>query len=306
MTYPVASLTLDSARSYVMQGAPFTQGTVSSIPIGGNICLKGFLLPILLLVVIIVTVVIVTVILVVVIAAIVGVVIVVTIIGSGGGVVDLTGNEDPIDKDVDSGVSASEVLVSLVGGAIGACSGGIEIEQQGDDVASWWPWNVFWVLVSCYGDVLEVIGRSIGMRCWDTLARIRRIFLDGYGVLVVRTVDDAISDEILDDLLKREFNKQHHLKDDKGKGPMKDDKGKGPLTGSSSNTYQDKLRSSSKDVQVDVGASAGSLTLCNDLKNGGNKALFFDGLTYNKVVNYRLKWKLHNKNMIKKMTDNGM
>nr|GEZ08133.1 hypothetical protein [Tanacetum cinerariifolium] len=31
-----------------------------------------------------------------------------------------------------------------------------EIEQQGDDVASWWLWNVFKVLVSCYGDVMEV------------------------------------------------------------------------------------------------------------------------------------------------------
>nr|GEY11961.1 hypothetical protein [Tanacetum cinerariifolium] len=81
MTYPVASLTVDSARSYVMHGTPFTQGTISIIPIGGNISLEGFLLPILLLVMIIVTVVIVAVILVVVIVAIVGVVIVVTIIG---------------------------------------------------------------------------------------------------------------------------------------------------------------------------------------------------------------------------------
>ncbi|GKC21470.1 hypothetical protein Tco_1023620 [Tanacetum coccineum] len=32
------------------------------------------------------------------------------------------------------------------------------MEQQGDDVASWWPWNVFEVLVSCYGDVMEVLG----------------------------------------------------------------------------------------------------------------------------------------------------
>nr|GFA59485.1 hypothetical protein [Tanacetum cinerariifolium] len=80
MTYPVASLTLDSARSYVMQGAPFTQGTISSIPVGGNISLEGFLLLILVLVVIIVTVVIVVVILVVVVVVIVGVVIIVTII----------------------------------------------------------------------------------------------------------------------------------------------------------------------------------------------------------------------------------
>nr|GEU69963.1 hypothetical protein [Tanacetum cinerariifolium] len=81
MTYPVASLTLDSARSYVMQGTPFTQGMISSIPIVGNISLEGFLFLIMLLVVIIVMVVIVAVILVIVIVAIVRVVIVVTIIG---------------------------------------------------------------------------------------------------------------------------------------------------------------------------------------------------------------------------------
>ncbi|GJU54959.1 hypothetical protein Tco_1228673 [Tanacetum coccineum] len=51
MTYPVASPTLDSAGSYVMQGAPFTQGTIPSIPIGGSISPEGFLPSILLLVV---------------------------------------------------------------------------------------------------------------------------------------------------------------------------------------------------------------------------------------------------------------
>ncbi|GJU60399.1 hypothetical protein Tco_1238165 [Tanacetum coccineum] len=50
MTYPVASPTLDSAGSYVMQGAPFTQGTIPSIPIGGSISPEGFLPSILLLV----------------------------------------------------------------------------------------------------------------------------------------------------------------------------------------------------------------------------------------------------------------
>nr|GFC98245.1 hypothetical protein [Tanacetum cinerariifolium] len=80
MTYPVASPTLDSARSYMMHSAPFTQGTISSIPIGDSISPEGFLFPILLLVVIIVTVVIVAVILVVVIIVIVGVVIVVVTI----------------------------------------------------------------------------------------------------------------------------------------------------------------------------------------------------------------------------------
>ncbi|GKB04794.1 hypothetical protein Tco_0832989, partial [Tanacetum coccineum] len=63
-------------------GASFTQGTVSSIPIIGNISPKGFLPPILLLVVIIVMVVIVAVILVVVVVAIIGVVVVVSGVSS--------------------------------------------------------------------------------------------------------------------------------------------------------------------------------------------------------------------------------
>ncbi|GKG15958.1 hypothetical protein Tco_0358281, partial [Tanacetum coccineum] len=59
MTYSVASPTLDSAGSYVMQDAPFTQGTISSIPIDGSISPEGFLPSFLLLVVVIVTVVVV-------------------------------------------------------------------------------------------------------------------------------------------------------------------------------------------------------------------------------------------------------
>ncbi|GJS28519.1 RNA-directed DNA polymerase, eukaryota, reverse transcriptase zinc-binding domain protein [Tanacetum coccineum] len=59
MTYSVTSSTLDSTGSYVMQGAPFTQGMIPSIPIGGSISPEGFLPSILLLVVIIVTVVVV-------------------------------------------------------------------------------------------------------------------------------------------------------------------------------------------------------------------------------------------------------
>ncbi|GJY56616.1 hypothetical protein Tco_0455731 [Tanacetum coccineum] len=50
MTYPVTSSTLGNARSYVMQGASFTQGTISSKPIGGSISPEGFLSSILLLV----------------------------------------------------------------------------------------------------------------------------------------------------------------------------------------------------------------------------------------------------------------
>nr|GFA59558.1 hypothetical protein [Tanacetum cinerariifolium] len=80
MTYPVAILTLDSVRSYVMQGASFTHGIVSSIPISGSISPEGFLLPILLVVVIIIMVVIVAVILIVIVIAIAGGVIVVAII----------------------------------------------------------------------------------------------------------------------------------------------------------------------------------------------------------------------------------
>ncbi|GJS56215.1 hypothetical protein Tco_0629577 [Tanacetum coccineum] len=76
MTYPVASLTLNSARSYVMHGAPFTKVMISSIPIGGSISPEGFL-PSILLMVTMVTVVIVVVILVVIVVVIFGVVVVV-------------------------------------------------------------------------------------------------------------------------------------------------------------------------------------------------------------------------------------
>ncbi|GKA98277.1 hypothetical protein Tco_0826214 [Tanacetum coccineum] len=41
MTYYIACPTLDSAGSYVMQGAPFTQGTIPSISIGCSISPKG-------------------------------------------------------------------------------------------------------------------------------------------------------------------------------------------------------------------------------------------------------------------------
>ncbi|GKB35640.1 hypothetical protein Tco_0880582, partial [Tanacetum coccineum] len=81
MTYSIASPTLDSAGSYVMQGASFTQRTISSIPVGGSISSEGFLSSILLVMVIIVMVVIVVVILIVIVVAIVGVVIVVMIFG---------------------------------------------------------------------------------------------------------------------------------------------------------------------------------------------------------------------------------
>ncbi|GKA28192.1 hypothetical protein Tco_0714360, partial [Tanacetum coccineum] len=76
MTHLVASLTLDSARSCMMQGAFLTQGKASSIPTifscGGNISPEGFLPSILLLLVIIVAVIIVVV-MVVLVAVVVGV-----------------------------------------------------------------------------------------------------------------------------------------------------------------------------------------------------------------------------------------
>ncbi|GJU04120.1 hypothetical protein Tco_1114458 [Tanacetum coccineum] len=214
MTYPVVSSSLDSARSYMMQGALLAQGTVSSIPIGGSISPEGFLPSIVLLVVIIVTVLIVAVILVVVVIAIVGVVIVVVFIGivvvvvggvssifkllfviigvlrrimfyyllhqplsygwayafpqdkassvkditeileyktsrdrhgdnrmsdprgglvykdqiSGGGVVDLTGDEDPTDKDGDIGMGDSTGVSMSLGGEIS--SGGKKSQES--------------------------------------------------------------------------------------------------------------------------------------------------------------------------------
>nr|GEX05314.1 hypothetical protein [Tanacetum cinerariifolium] len=137
-----------SARSYVMQGASFTQGIVSSIPIGGSMSSRGFLPSILLLVVAMVAVVIVVVTVILVVIVVVKVVIVIidvvvvvgnppikasisfSVFGTMFGhktanswnlltsfswfkvpisiVVDLIGDEDPTNEDGDT-----EVLVSL-------------------------------------------------------------------------------------------------------------------------------------------------------------------------------------------------
>nr|GEW08085.1 hypothetical protein [Tanacetum cinerariifolium] len=76
VTHPVASLTLDSARSCMMHSAFLTQGTVSSIHIifswGDSIGPEGFWPSILLLTVIIVAVAIVVTVVLVVVAAIIG------------------------------------------------------------------------------------------------------------------------------------------------------------------------------------------------------------------------------------------
>ncbi|GJZ92381.1 hypothetical protein Tco_0664446 [Tanacetum coccineum] len=65
-------------------------------------------------------------------------------------------------------------------------------------------------------------------------------------------VEDVISNEILDDLLRREFSKQQHekskydkgktvLKNDKGNGTLKDDKGNGPLKDDKGNILRIKI-----------------------------------------------------------------
>ncbi|GJV84060.1 hypothetical protein Tco_1523958 [Tanacetum coccineum] len=83
MTHLVASLTLDSARSCVMQGAFLTQGKASSIPTifswGDSISPDGFLPSILLLLVIIVAV-----------AIVVTVILVVVVVGEGSSIIKLS------------------------------------------------------------------------------------------------------------------------------------------------------------------------------------------------------------------------
>ncbi|GKE84009.1 hypothetical protein Tco_1557751, partial [Tanacetum coccineum] len=83
MTHLVASLTLDSTRSYVMQGAFLTQGKASSIPTilcwGDSISPDGFLPSILLLLVIIVAV-----------AIVVTVILVVVVVGEGSSIIKLS------------------------------------------------------------------------------------------------------------------------------------------------------------------------------------------------------------------------
>nr|GEW39866.1 integrase, catalytic region, zinc finger, CCHC-type, peptidase aspartic, catalytic [Tanacetum cinerariifolium] len=120
MTYPVTILTLNRARSNVMQGASFTQGIVSSIPIGGSISPGGFLPSILRLVVIMVAVVIVvvTVILVVIVVVKVVIAIIGVVVVDGdysGDIVDLIGDEDPTDEDGDTEVSMSLGEISSEG-----------------------------------------------------------------------------------------------------------------------------------------------------------------------------------------------
>ncbi|GJQ97961.1 integrase, catalytic region, zinc finger, CCHC-type containing protein [Tanacetum coccineum] len=60
----------------------------------------------------------------------------------------------------------------------GVCVVWLEMEQQGDDVASWWPWNVFEVLVSCYGDVMEVLG--FWKIKWGNILITRVYFVKGF------------------------------------------------------------------------------------------------------------------------------
>nr|GEU95671.1 hypothetical protein [Tanacetum cinerariifolium] len=123
-------LTLDSAKSYVMQGASCAQRKVSMVPFvlskpfvlsrGGSIIIDSFLPSILLLVVIIVTVVIVAVILVVVVVAIIGVIVVVVIVGVV--VVNLLKKKEILRINIgDSG--NTKYGGKIVGGAIGACGG---------------------------------------------------------------------------------------------------------------------------------------------------------------------------------------
>ncbi|GKC01074.1 hypothetical protein Tco_0987210 [Tanacetum coccineum] len=87
----VTSLTLDSARSCVIQSASFTQGKVSNIPTvfswGSSISPDGFLHSILLVMVIIVAVVVVVV--VVVFVVVVAVIVVVVFIGEGSSIIKL-------------------------------------------------------------------------------------------------------------------------------------------------------------------------------------------------------------------------
>ncbi|GJY88234.1 hypothetical protein Tco_0502862, partial [Tanacetum coccineum] len=83
VTYLVASLTLDSARSCVIQGVFLTQGKASSIPTvfswGNSISPDGFLPSILLLLVIIIVV-----------AIVVTVIVVVVVVGEGFSIIKLS------------------------------------------------------------------------------------------------------------------------------------------------------------------------------------------------------------------------
>ncbi|GJZ03578.1 hypothetical protein Tco_0536853 [Tanacetum coccineum] len=135
MAYFVTILTFDGTRSCVMQSALLTKGMRSIISMV-SISLEGFLPSILLLVV---TVVIVTVILVVVIVAIVGVVVVV----GDSAIIKLSFGIIGFLRRIMFYYLLHQPLGLKGGRILGCLCVLLEKKQQGDDVASWWPWNVF-------------------------------------------------------------------------------------------------------------------------------------------------------------------
>nr|GEU53621.1 hypothetical protein [Tanacetum cinerariifolium] len=160
----------------VSTGASFTQGTISSIPIGGNISLEGFLLPILLLVVIIVMVVIVVVILIVVVA-IIGAVVV-----SSDDIIDLIGDEDPTDEDGHTEVSVSLGEISSKGKKsweldIGDCNNtGDRGKTAGRAIITWGGEIALYAcMASIYGSSCK--GEKISMSKRYLVKSLRELFL---------------------------------------------------------------------------------------------------------------------------------
>nr|GEZ59607.1 hypothetical protein [Tanacetum cinerariifolium] len=138
MTCLVASMTLDSARSCVMQGTFLTQGKASSIPTvfswGGSLSPKGFMPSILLLAVIIVAVPIVVAVVLVVIDAIIRVIV---IVGGVSSIIKLS--FVIIGGKISSGQKKYQELSDvdnigdgcrIVGGVIGACGGASEAKRS--------------------------------------------------------------------------------------------------------------------------------------------------------------------------------
>ncbi|GJU38130.1 hypothetical protein Tco_1186484 [Tanacetum coccineum] len=130
MTYLVGSLTPDSARFYVMQGASFTQRTISTIPFIGSISPEGFLPPIMLLVVIIIMVVVTVVVVVTVggVPSILKLLFMVIVEEEDGGWICFLGGNNSSGTKKYRGSNSSDGGntgdgVKIAGGEIGSCGG---------------------------------------------------------------------------------------------------------------------------------------------------------------------------------------
>nr|GEX45002.1 integrase, catalytic region, zinc finger, CCHC-type, peptidase aspartic, catalytic [Tanacetum cinerariifolium] len=94
----------------------------------------------------------------------------------------------------------------------GVCVVWLEMKQQVDDVASWWSWNVFELLVSYYGDVMEVISKANSLPvCLMSKASSTQSWLwhRRLSYLNFDTINDLTKHDLVDGVMKFKYGKDH-------------------------------------------------------------------------------------------------